>query len=92
MILGQTDFDELLLVKNEFAGSVENILDEAIGAKTCQGCMGQDSGAEHREKIVSQIIQQDQHFLSRPEALAMMGQEETLLIVSNIDLGGPCRS
>jgi hypothetical protein len=91
MILGKTDFDELIVIKEQFAGDVEDFLDQAINTETCQGCMDQDGGMEHAEEIVSQIIQQDQHLLGVPEALATVSEEETLLIVSNIDLSSPAQ-
>lgn len=91
MILGQTDFEELIVVKNEFAGDSEDFLEDAIGSERCQGRMGQDSGAEHTEEIVSQVIQQDQHLLSMPTPLAAMGEEESLLIIANVNFGCPAQ-
>lgn len=91
MILGKMDLDQLLVIKNEFARDVENFLDQAIGAETCQGGMGQSGGAEHTEEIVRQIIQQDEGLLGVPEALATMGQKQALLVIANVNFSRPAQ-
>ncbi len=88
MILGKTDFEELILVKEEFAGDVEDLLNEAIGSKTCQRRMEEDGSAEAAQEIVSQVIEQDEHLLGMPEALAPVSEEQALLIIANVNFGG----
>lgn len=88
MIVRKADFDELILVKNELAGDVEDFLDETIGSETCQGRLSQGDGAEAAQEIVSQVVEQNEHLLGVPEALAAVSEEQTLLIIADVHFGG----
>ncbi len=57
MLGRKTDFEEVVIIKNEFAWDIEDFLDQAIRTKMSERRLNQGGRAKHAEEIVGQVIQ-----------------------------------